>query len=84
MHNHTDHITTRNATCQAALTAQALERITAQIIAARDAIKTHPAIARELLDEAAAEVWAHADALLIASTQPTIDRLTGNGARIIR
>lgn len=81
MKHPTDTTTARNTTAQAALTAFALERIAADLIALMPAARGETAAK---IEEAAAEIYAHADALLIASTQPTVDRLTGASAPTLR
>lgn len=81
MSTHTDTANTRKTTAQAALTATALERIAADLLAVLPALKGDSAAK---VEEAAAEIWAHADALLHAATQADIERLTGANARVIR
>lgn len=73
--------TTPNATQQAALTAFALERIAADLLATLPGLRGEQAAK---VEEAAAEIWAHSDALLHAATRADLDRLTGANARVIR
>jgi hypothetical protein len=81
MKHPTDTTTARNTTAQAALTAFALERIAAQLLALMPSTKGDTAAA---IEEAAAEIWAHSDALLHAATDADVARLTGANARVIR
>ena len=76
-----ENTTTRNTTAQAALTAFALERIAADLLALMPSAKGDTAAK---IEEAAAEIWAHSDALLHAATDADIARLTGANARVIR
>ena len=78
----TDTTTTRKPTSQAALTAFALERIAAQLLAVMEHAKTEEAA--WVIHEAALEIWAHSDALLHAATDADIARLTGANARVVR